>query len=163
MTSLTIGPMIAFSWLSNGLRAACEHRKNLSQLREEHSLAEHGMGNNAFAKECTRTLTLGCSCRGQRDTLGDTIYCLDPTLVLSMIWLGMTTSRGLMSSLREPTAEKATIASTPMYFRAAMLALQGTSVGRRVCPGPCLAMKAIVCPVANCAIVTGAVSSGKDK
>ena len=38
-------------------------------------------------------------------------------------------SRGLISSRREPTAEKAIIASTPMDFKAAMLALAGTSDG----------------------------------
>lgn len=50
-------------------------------------------------------------------------------LVLSMIWFGITISRGLMSSRRLPTAEKATIASQPTYFNAAMLAFEGTSEG----------------------------------
>jgi hypothetical protein len=42
---------------------------------------------------------------------------------------GMTKSPGAISSRNEPTAEKATIAWTPMCFRAAMLARTGTSEG----------------------------------
>lgn len=73
-----------------------------------------------------------------------------------MIWLGIMTCLGLISSLSEPTAEKATIASTPSHLSAAMLALHGTSEGSKVCPGPCLAMNATVWPLESWAIVTGA-------
>ena len=50
-------------------------------------------------------------------------------MVRSMIWSGMTKSLGLMSSRREPTAEKAMMLRTPMDRRAAMLARAGTSWG----------------------------------
>lgn len=50
-------------------------------------------------------------------------------LVRSMIWSGMTKSMGLMSSRRDPTAEKAMMLRTPMERRAAMLARAGTSCG----------------------------------
>ena len=50
-------------------------------------------------------------------------------LVRSMIWSGMTKSRGLMASCREPTALKAMMVRTPRLRRAAMLARAGTSWG----------------------------------
>lgn len=55
----------------------------------------------------------------------------------------MTKCPGTISSLNEPTAEKATIALTPIDFKAAMLARAGTSVGVIVWFGPCREMKAI--------------------
>lgn len=50
-------------------------------------------------------------------------------LVLSMTWEGTTKSFGLISSLKEPTAEKAKIPLTPRYFRAEMFARDGTEDG----------------------------------
>lgn len=53
---------------------------------------------------------------------------------------------GAISSLSEPTAEKATIASTPMLLSAAMLARALTSEGGMLCERPCREMKAISGP-----------------
>src|SRR6266568_1677790 len=50
-------------------------------------------------------------------------------LVRSMIWDGMTKDPGEISSRREPTAEKATMARTPRDLRAATLARPGTEEG----------------------------------
>lgn len=62
---------------------------------------------------------------------------------------------GAISSLNDPTAEKAMMASTPKCFNAAMLALAGTSVGVIVCAVPCLEMNAILSPEGNSEIVMG--------
>jgi hypothetical protein len=50
-------------------------------------------------------------------------------LVLSMIWSGMMKSPGRISSRRDPTAENARIAFTPICLSAAILAAEGTSEG----------------------------------
>jgi hypothetical protein len=50
-------------------------------------------------------------------------------LVLSMIWSGIIKSPGRISSLSDPTAEKASIALTPRCFNAAILAAKGTTLG----------------------------------
>jgi len=62
-------------------------------------------------------------------------------------------SRGLISSRREPTAEKAIIASTPMDFKAAMLALAGTSDGFIKWPAPWRARKATWWPASVSQII----------
>jgi len=69
-------------------------------------------------------------------------------LVRSIIWDGKIKSRGLISSRREPTAEKAMIASTPMDFKAAILALAGTSDGFKWWPVPWRARKPTWLPAA---------------
>lgn len=54
-----------------------------------------------------------------------------------------------MSSLNDPTAEKARIARTPSDLSAAMLAREGTAEGEMVCPMPCRARKATRVPEDN--------------
>mmetsp|Transcript_394 Transcript_394/g.452 ORF Transcript_394/g.452 Transcript_394/m.452 type:complete len:208 (+) Transcript_394:521-1144(+) len=76
-------------------------------------------------------------------------------LVLSITCVGMTKSLGLISGCNDPTAEKATIALTPIFFKAAMLALDGTSVGNKSCFCPCLAKNATGNPPSVTEIVIG--------
>lgn len=75
--------------------------------------------------------------------------------VRSMIWSGMTKWPGAISSRSEPTAENATMAWTPMCFRAAMLARPGTSVGVMVCARPWREMKAMSAPEGRDEMVMG--------
>lgn len=72
-----------------------------------------------------------------------------------MIWLGMTKWPGAISSRSEPTALKATMASTPRDLRAAMLARTGTSEGVMVWLGPWREMKAICAPLGRVEMVMG--------
>ena len=82
------------------------------------------------------------------------VSCRIP-LVRSMIWSGMTKWPGAISSRKEPTAEKATMAWTPICLSAAMLARAGTSVGVMVCARPCREMKAISAPEGSLEMVIG--------
>lgn len=75
--------------------------------------------------------------------------------VLSIIWSGMTKSPGLISSRREPTAEKANIVDTPRDLRAAIFALEGTLEGAMEWLIPCRAMKAICWPDGSAAMDIG--------
>lgn len=54
----------------------------------------------------------------------------------------MTKSRGAISSRNEPTAVKAMIARTPICFKAAIFASEGTPDGGIECVRPCRARKA---------------------
>lgn len=56
--------------------------------------------------------------------------------VRSMIWSGIAKSPGLISSRRDPTAEKATMRRTPSDLRAAMFARAGTAEGGIEWPAP---------------------------
>lgn len=67
----------------------------------------------------------------------------------------MTKCPGSISSRRDPTAENATMALTPMCFNAAMLARPGTSVGVMVWAGPCREMKATRAPEGRDEMVMG--------
>lgn len=64
-------------------------------------------------------------------------------------------SPGLISSLKEPTAEKAIMTRTPRDFRAAMLARTGMKDGAMLCCFPCLAKNAMWVPSLNLAMVIG--------
>ena len=75
--------------------------------------------------------------------------------VRSMIWVGRTNDPGVISSRREPTAEKARMVRTPMNLRAAMFAREGTADGAMVCPGPWRARKATWMPEGRAKIVIG--------
>ncbi len=67
-------------------------------------------------------------------------------MVRSIIWVGIAKEPGEISSRREPTAEKATMALTPSDLSAAMLARAGTADGAIVCPVPWRARNATCVP-----------------
>ena len=64
-------------------------------------------------------------------------------------------SPGLISSLREPTAENATMTRTPNDLSAAIFARAGMFDGDTLWPVPCLAKKAMYVPFCRRAIVIG--------
>lgn len=63
-------------------------------------------------------------------------------MVRSKTWSGTRKSLGLTSSLKLPTALKATTHLTPNFLSAAILALDGTSCGASSWCRPCLERKA---------------------
>jgi len=76
-------------------------------------------------------------------------------LVRSIICVGRMKEPGVISSRKEPTAEKAMMARTPMDLRAATLAREGTAEGAMVCPWPCRVRKAMRTPEGREDIVIG--------
>lgn len=62
--------------------------------------------------------------------------------VRSIICDGRIKDPGEISSRKDPTAENAMMARTPIDLRADMLARDGTDDGWIVCPVPCLAKNA---------------------
>ena len=75
--------------------------------------------------------------------------------VRSMICEGRMNAPGEISSRREPTAEKATMARTPSDLSAAMFARPGTAEGLMTCPTPWRAMNATWVPEGRLAMVMG--------
>jgi hypothetical protein len=115
---------------SSRLQAAADLGSNKLGKVAVESITEHGVGYDADILEVS----------GGSDSLGPVDDSI-PKQKFSMHVLvlrsgaretdpeGMTKSPGAISSRRDPTAEKATIAWTPKCLRAAMLARAGTSDG----------------------------------
>lgn len=78
------------------------------------------------------------------------VHGLKP-FVRSMTWSGTTKSRGLISSRKLPTAEKAMMVRTPIERRAATLARAGTSCGASWWCRPCRLRKATATTLPLCA------------